>query len=88
MIGASLPVAAVSYPALPELIKSGYNGITFKSSTELEAQLFRLFCYFPVQPSTVELNKMSRAAKENMTTWELNWDSTMLPVVHGIVYLS
>ena len=47
MFGCELPVAAMSFPALPELVKDGENGLVFKNSEQL-AEVhsgFRLTCY-------------------------------------------
>ena len=35
MFGCELPVAAMSFPALPELVIDGENGLVFKSSEQL-----------------------------------------------------
>ena len=35
MFGCELPVAAMSFPALPELVKDGENGLVFKNSEQL-----------------------------------------------------
>ena len=35
MFGCELPVAAMSFPALPELVVDGKNGLVFNNSDEL-----------------------------------------------------
>jgi beta-1,4-mannosyltransferase len=35
MFGAQIPVLAIDFPALPELVKDGKNGYIFSTSTEL-----------------------------------------------------
>ena len=41
MFGCELPVAAMSFPALPELVVDGENGLVFHNSEELaEVPLF------------------------------------------------
>ena len=35
MFGCELPVAAMSFPALPELVKDGENGLVFNNSEQL-----------------------------------------------------
>lgn len=37
MFGCRLPVAAVSFPALPELVQDGVTGRVFSSSSQLAA---------------------------------------------------
>ena len=42
MLGCGLPVCAVGFPALPELITHGTNGLVFGDAPELAAQLASL----------------------------------------------
>lgn len=35
MFGAGIPVLAISFPAIPELVKHGQNGLIFNSREEL-----------------------------------------------------
>lgn len=35
MFGAGIPVLAIDFPALPELVKNGENGFIFKTTTGL-----------------------------------------------------
>ena len=35
MFGAGIPVLAIEFPALPELVKNGENGFTFKTTQSL-----------------------------------------------------
>lgn len=45
MFGCELPVCAISYPALPELVKHGQNGLIFRDSKELADQVFVCFSH-------------------------------------------
>lgn len=47
MFGSGLPVAAIKYRAIKELVRHADNGFVFRNHSELSAQLFRLFCDFP-----------------------------------------
>lgn len=59
MFGSAVPVCAISFPALPELVKNGENGIIFRSHSELAAHLYRLFCDSPNESrSALEIAKM------------------------------
>lgn len=61
MYGAGLPVLAYYYPTIFELVKNGENGILFRSSSELSAHLYRLYCDSPYDSRTnEEFNKMKK----------------------------
>ncbi|KAF9569794.1 mannosyltransferase [Agrocybe pediades] len=47
MFGCGLPVCAIGYNCLPELVKDGKNGLIFNSSQELASQLETVFLSFP-----------------------------------------
>jgi beta-1,4-mannosyltransferase len=79
MFGASLPVAALNYAALPELVHDGENGVLFESPSELADSLFSLLGKFPVD--TTQLDAMRREAKKfQRVRWAQGWESTALPV--------
>ncbi|PPQ67411.1 hypothetical protein CVT25_005990 [Psilocybe cyanescens] len=50
MFGCGLPVCALDFACLNELVKDGENGLIFRSSSELASQLERLFTSFPNAP--------------------------------------
>ncbi|CAI5948724.1 unnamed protein product [Closterium sp. NIES-64] len=47
MFGCGLPVCAISYSCIHELVKDGTNGLLFSDSSELASQLIDIFCGFP-----------------------------------------
>ncbi len=47
MFGCGVPVCAVQFECLKELVQDGYNGCVFKDSTELALQLEALLDGFP-----------------------------------------
>ncbi|CAI5495750.1 unnamed protein product, partial [Closterium sp. Naga37s-1] len=47
MFGCGLPVCAISYSCIHELVKDGTNGLLFSDSSELASQLVDIFCGFP-----------------------------------------
>ena len=63
MFGCGVPVCAIHYPALPELLKNGENGIIYRQHNDLAAQLYRLVCEAPNEAgASEELCKMRKAA--------------------------
>jgi len=79
MFGCGLPVCAVDFQSLPELVRHEENGLVFTSSEELFSQLSRLFATFPVD--TTKLNTLRKgASKFQAVRWEENWNKLALPV--------
>jgi len=55
MFGCGLPVCALDFKCLPELVKDGQNGLIFHSAEELAQQLEQLLAGFPHAPRLEEL---------------------------------
>jgi len=47
MFGSKLPVLAKRFPAIPELVKDGVNGILFDKAEELELAIIKISEKFP-----------------------------------------
>ncbi|EAU92942.2 beta-1,4-mannosyltransferase [Coprinopsis cinerea okayama7 len=56
MFGCGLPVCALGFSCLPELVKHGKNGLIFRSAPELAEQLEDLFTSFPQAKSLAALS--------------------------------
>ncbi|KAM4026382.1 chitobiosyldiphosphodolichol beta-mannosyltransferase [Anomaloglossus baeobatrachus] len=80
MFGCCLPVCAVNFTCLHELVKHNENGLTFEDSKELSAQLKMLFMAF-----TNNGNKLKRfrqnLRKSKQMRWDESWDQTVLPIL-------
>ncbi|XP_078096092.1 chitobiosyldiphosphodolichol beta-mannosyltransferase isoform X2 [Mustelus asterias] len=80
MFGCCLPVCAIDFQCLHELVKHEENGLIFKSSHDLAGQLKLLFTDFKNEKSTLGIFK--RNLKESkMVQWDENWDGTVLPLL-------
>ncbi|KAG2370324.1 glycosyltransferase family 33 protein [Suillus spraguei] len=51
MFGCGLPVCALDFACLPELVKDGINGLVFKNASELAKHLETLLTSFPSSPA-------------------------------------
>nr|XP_020661599.1 chitobiosyldiphosphodolichol beta-mannosyltransferase [Pogona vitticeps] len=79
MFGCCLPVCAVHFQCLHELVKHGVNGLIFKDSRELAEQLKMLFWEFPSVESKLHLFRQNlRSAKQ--LRWEESWEQAVFPL--------
>ncbi|XP_037363539.1 chitobiosyldiphosphodolichol beta-mannosyltransferase [Talpa occidentalis] len=80
MFGCCLPVCAVRFRCLHELVKHEENGLVFTDMEELAAQLQMLFTNFP-DPSG-KLNQFRRNLHESeQLGWDESWKRTVLPLI-------
>ncbi|XP_025225196.1 chitobiosyldiphosphodolichol beta-mannosyltransferase isoform X2 [Theropithecus gelada] len=80
MFGCCLPVCAVNFKCLHELVKHEENGLVFEDSEELAAQLQMLFSNFP-DPAG-KLNQFRENLRESeQLRWDESWVQTVLPLV-------
>lgn len=80
MFGANLPVVAVGFKCLDELVQDSKNGLIFHSSDQLFKQLKLLFDGFPNNIST--LNTLREGTKEfQKIRWEDNWNDVVSPLL-------
>eukprot|EP00051_Salpingoeca_urceolata_P017819 m.245761 g.245761 ORF g.245761 m.245761 type:complete len:482 (-) comp19054_c0_seq4:944-2389(-) len=82
MFGSGLPVCALSFSCIGELVKHGSNGYLFTGSSELVMHLQRLLFEFPQQ--SAERNILAQM-RQNLDAfraegWAPNWDKIAWPV--------
>ena len=76
MFGAGMPVAAVAFSCLGELLRDGENGRVFRSSDELATQLQEMLRGFPGEPAAGRLHELGAGvAKFQAVRWQDNWDA-------------
>jgi beta-1,4-mannosyltransferase len=94
MFGAGLPVCALSYPCIQELVCPGRNGLLFSTPQELAEQRGEALAGFPwgggdgsggggggAEPL---LARLRRGAEESgATRWDEAWRAVALPVLEG-----
>ncbi len=82
MFGSGLPVCALSYSCITELVSPGVTGLLFASGEELADQLAQLLRGFPARPGEL-LTRLQRgvADKEQGLRWDENWRRVAAPVL-------
>ncbi|KAI0641176.1 mannosyltransferase [Trametes meyenii] len=92
MFGCGLPVCALGFACLDELVKDGVNGLVFHNAEELATQLESLLRGFPSAPALSALRTSFRrvtppagtstgARDWEWGTWAENWNHTMRPLL-------
>jgi len=82
MFGCSLPVAAVKFPAIGELVEDGANGKLFSSSQELSGIIEDWFVGFPSSPCEEQLRFREELGKFGELRWRDNWNDVALPLLN------
>ena len=79
MFGCGLPVCAVHFECLSELVVHEHNGLVFQDSQELSRQCHRLLHQFPHQ--TADLQRLAHGVKGFQSVrWQDNWDECAKPI--------
>ena len=79
MFGCGLPVCAVDFKCLHELVQHERNGMVFRDADQLHEQLCQLLKGFP--HSCSELNKLrENVLQHSKLRWEECWQRDVLPV--------
>ncbi|KAI0243512.1 mannosyltransferase [Massospora cicadina] len=79
MLGAGLPVCALNFNCMGELISDNENGLLFSNAAELTSHLESLFS--GIQAAS-RLDKLREgAAKFGAVTWQPHWENNFKPLV-------
>jgi beta-1,4-mannosyltransferase len=82
MFGCGVPVCAVHFDCLAELVRHEHNGLVFRSSGQLAQQCESLLHKFPTD--TVLLSRLESGVKDfQACRWQENWDSCARPIFEG-----
>ena len=84
MFGCGLPVAAIDFKALPELLRHGENGSVFSNADELAEQIEDWFRGFPNQGEEKRKKMKENVLEFNQIRWREYWKKTALPVLQNL----
>lgn len=82
MHGAGLPVLALNFACLPELVRHQQNGLVFISAQQLARQLEDLFSGFPDEPSAGRLGDIREKVLSEQERWDQSWRKTAAPLLY------
>ncbi|XP_016109559.1 chitobiosyldiphosphodolichol beta-mannosyltransferase-like, partial [Sinocyclocheilus grahami] len=80
MFGCCLPVCAIHFQCLHELVKHEENGLIFKDSKELSEQLKLLLSDFPSDQGKLGIFRKN-LRESGQQRWDENWDHNVLPLI-------
>ncbi|KAB1216953.1 Chitobiosyldiphosphodolichol beta-mannosyltransferase [Morella rubra] len=85
MFGCGLPVCAVSYSCITELVKVERNGFLFSSSSELADQLLALFKGFPDGCNALESLRNGTLETGSSARWATEWEEHAKPLISEVI---
>jgi len=85
MFGCGLPVCAVSYSCIEELVKVEKNGLLFSSSSELADELLMLFKGFPDGCDALKLLRSGTLELGSSARWATEWEAHAKPLVTEVI---
>ncbi|KAM6914430.1 chitobiosyldiphosphodolichol beta-mannosyltransferase [Lycodopsis pacificus] len=80
MFGCCLPVCAIHFNCLHELVKHEENGLIFRDSQELAEQLKSLLSQFPSSGGRLGAFRTNLQTSRGQN-WDDNWDQNVLPLI-------
>lgn len=85
LFGCKVPVCALGFDCLGELVQDGVNGRVFQTSTELKDQLEDLLQDMPSQATPHSFGKLAEYSNnlEGRKRWNENWTECAKPIVVG-----
>ncbi|THF96166.1 hypothetical protein TEA_001556 [Camellia sinensis var. sinensis] len=81
MFGCGLPVCAVSYSCIEELVKVEKNGLLFSSSSELADELLMLFKGFPDECNALKSLRDGALEMGSSARWATEWEKNAKPLI-------
>ncbi|KAJ9159770.1 hypothetical protein P3X46_025247 [Hevea brasiliensis] len=84
MFGCGLPVCAVSYSCIKELVTVDKNGLLFSSSSELADELMMLFKGFPDECNALK-SLRNGALEMGSSRWATEWEENAKPLILEVI---
>jgi beta-1,4-mannosyltransferase len=85
MFGCGLPVCAVSYSCIKELVSVDKNGLLFSSSSELADELLTLFKGFPDECASLKVLKSGALDTGSSSRWVTEWEEHAKPLITEVI---
>ncbi|KAI4325949.1 hypothetical protein MLD38_031307 [Melastoma candidum] len=85
MFGSGLPVCAVSYSCIEELVKVNKNGLLFSSSSELADELLMLFKGFPSDCNALKSLRDGAHETGASARWATEWEEHAKPPLLDVI---
>ncbi|XP_059660991.1 UDP-glycosyltransferase TURAN-like [Cornus florida] len=85
MFGCGLPVCAVSYSCIKELVKVEKNGLLFSSSSELADELLMLFKGFPEECEALKSLRNGALKTGSASRWATEWEDNAKPLISEVI---
>ncbi|XP_045802156.1 UDP-glycosyltransferase TURAN isoform X1 [Trifolium pratense] len=85
MFGCGLPVCAVSYSCIKELVSVDKNGLLFSSSSELADELLTLFKGFPDECDSLKVLKSGALDTGSSSRWVTEWEEHAKPLITEVI---
>ncbi|KAI3416854.1 Glyco_trans_4-like_N domain-containing protein [Psidium guajava] len=85
MFGCGLPVCAVSYSCIKELVKVEKNGLLFSSSSELADELLMLFKGFPDDCDALKSLRDGAQETGASSRWATEWEEHAKPLLLEVI---
>ncbi|KAA8524092.1 hypothetical protein F0562_010477 [Nyssa sinensis] len=86
MFGCGLPVCAVSYSCIKELVKVEKNGLLFSSSLELADELLMLFKGFPDECDALKSLRNGALEIGSSARWATEWEENAKPLIFEVIH--
>jgi len=83
MFGCQVPVCAMGFDCLGELVKDGVNGRIFESGIVLANQIFELLLGYPGDDDALSRLEKYRRNIRGMTRWKENWEESARHLIVG-----